>query len=67
MASVVAETTRLVLARFSADDVDALAAIGTPEVVVYLGGTPWTAESAVSSIDLWQQIEARLGITTWAA
>jgi len=62
---VIAETERLALARCVDDDVDELARIGTLEVVRFLGGTPWTTETARELIDLWHQIDERLGITTW--
>lgn len=62
----VVETSRVVLDRWSDDDIRDLAAIGTPDVVRYLGGVPWTAETARESIELWRQIEDRLGISTWA-
>lgn len=54
------------LTGWSDDDADELAAIGSVDVVRYLGGTPWTTRSALDSIQLWRQIERRLGITTWA-
>lgn len=60
------ETSRLVLERWSDDDVGDLTRIGSPDVVRFLGGTPWTIESARESIELWRQIEERLGISTWA-
>ena len=63
---VVAATARLILDSWSDDDVEDLAAIGTHEVVRYLEGTPWTRASARESIALWREIEARLGVTTWA-
>lgn len=62
----VVESSRLVLERWRDDDVTDLAAIGTAEVVRFLGGTPWTIDAARESIELWRQIENRLGITTWA-
>ena len=62
----VVETSRLVLGRWSDDDVADLARIGSPEVVRFLGGTPWTLESARESIELWRQIEERLGLSTWS-
>lgn len=61
-----AETSRVVLERWSDDDVADLAQIGSPDVVKFLGGTPWTEETARESIELWRQIEQRLGISTWA-
>ena len=63
---VVAETSRLVLTTWAADDVEPLASLGSAEVVRYLGGTPWTSSTARESIELYQQIEQRLRITTWA-
>ena len=66
MTEVVAETSRLVLREWSDADVESLAQIGTGDVVRYLGGTTWTTTMARDSIDLWRQIEARLGVTTWA-
>jgi len=66
MGAVVARTPRLVLQRWTDADVEELADIGTPEVVRYLGGTPWTPAMALASIALWRQIDERLGITTWA-
>jgi RimJ/RimL family protein N-acetyltransferase len=63
---LVAESSRLLLRRWSDADVEPLAQIGTAEVVRYLGGTPWTVTTAQESIDLWRQIEGRLGVTTWA-
>ena len=62
----VSVTERLVLESFRQDDAPALARLGTPEVVRYLGGVPWTVASAEESINLWRAIEERLGITTWA-
>ena len=66
MTELVAETSRLVLRKWSDADVEPLAQIGTADVVRFLGGTPWTAATARESIYLWRQIEGRLGITTWA-
>ena len=65
-AKVVAETPRLVLTTWAAGDIELLASLGDGEVVRYLGGPPWTTSTARESIELYQQIEARLGITTWA-
>lgn len=62
----VVETERLVLDRWADDDVIDLARLGSPAVVRFLGGTPWTPDSVRESIDLWRGIEARLGISTWA-
>ena len=56
--TVVAETPRLVLTTWAEADVEPLAAIGTAEVVRYLGGTPWTTSTARESIDLWGQANA---------
>lgn len=64
---VIAETERLVLQRCTEDDAQEMAAIGTPEVVRYLGGMPWTEATALESIRVWRDIERRLGVTTWAA
>jgi RimJ/RimL family protein N-acetyltransferase len=64
--AVVTATRRVVLERWEDADAKPLARIGTSEVVRYLGGTPWTVESAAESIDLWRNIDARLGVTTWA-
>lgn len=66
VAATVAETSRLVLRNWADSDVEALARIGTADVVRYLGGTPWTTTVARESIELWRQIDARLGLTTWA-
>lgn len=66
MGPVVAKTRRLLLTEWDDEDVEQLAGIGTEEVVRYLGGTPWTTDSARDSIALWRQIDARLGVTTWA-
>ena len=66
MTELVAETSRLLLREWSDTDVEPLAQIGTADVVRYLGGTPWTTTTARDSIDLWRQIGARLGVTTWA-
>lgn len=66
MAELVAERARLLLRTWSDADAEPLAEIGTAEVVRYLGRTPWTPRTARESIDLWRQIESRLGITTWA-
>ena len=63
---MVAETPRLVLRGWTDHDVEPLAQIGTADVVRYLGGTPWTTATARDSIDLWRQIDERLGLTTWA-
>jgi RimJ/RimL family protein N-acetyltransferase len=63
---MVAETERLVLAHWSDDDVDALSRLGTADVVRHLGGQPWRTATARESVDLWRQINERLGITTWA-
>jgi RimJ/RimL family protein N-acetyltransferase len=62
----VAKTSRLLLRGWTDSDVEPLARIGTAEVVRYLGGTPWTTTAARDSIDLWRQIDERLGLTTWA-
>jgi RimJ/RimL family protein N-acetyltransferase len=65
-ATVVGETERLRLEAWSGLEASELATIGTPNVVRYLGGTPWTVETARDSIALWREIDRRLGITTWA-
>ncbi|HZU71906.1 MAG TPA: GNAT family N-acetyltransferase [Acidimicrobiales bacterium] len=62
----VAETDRVGLWPWSDADAEVLALLGTDEVVRYLGGLPWTVDTAWASIELWRQIERRLGITTWA-
>lgn len=62
----IAESPRLVLESWSDEDVEDLAAIGTGEVVRFLGGADWTTATAHESIQLWREIEDRLGITTWA-
>jgi RimJ/RimL family protein N-acetyltransferase len=64
--STVDVTPRLVLEGWTDADVEALARIGTAEVVRYLGGAAWTTATALESIELWRQIQERLGITTWA-
>lgn len=64
--AVVARTGRIALERFRDADALQLADIGTAEVVRYLGGTPWTTQTALESIALYREIEERLGITTWA-
>ena len=46
--TTIAVTDRLVLERFVDADAPALADLGTPEVVRYLGGIPWTVSSAGS-------------------
>ena len=61
-----AVTERLTLESFRDADAPALARLGNPEVVRYLGGVPWTIASAQESINLWRTIQNRLGITTWA-
>jgi RimJ/RimL family protein N-acetyltransferase len=65
MGEAVTETSRLSLERASPEDVAALVGIGTPEVVRFLGGTPWTEASVLDDLALWRTIEDRLGITTW--
>ena len=66
MSSVIAETARLVLEDWTDHDVEPLAALGTADVVRFLGGEPWTASTARESMQRWRQIEERLGLTTWA-
>jgi RimJ/RimL family protein N-acetyltransferase len=62
----IASTERLTLETWSDDDAADLAAIGSAQVVRYLGGEPWTEATARSLIALWRGIEDRLGVTTWA-
>jgi RimJ/RimL family protein N-acetyltransferase len=65
MDEVVAETERVVLRRWTEADVDPLVRLGKAEVVRFLGGQPWTPTSVRESMEIWAQIEDRLGITTW--
>jgi RimJ/RimL family protein N-acetyltransferase len=64
--SIVVDQDRVRLESWSGIEAGELAEIGTPNVVRYLGGTPWTVESARASMALWRDIDHRLGITTWA-
>ena len=66
MTSTVARSERLVLRGWDDADVGDLAAIGTPEVVRYLGGKPWTEATGRESINLFRSIGETLVVTTWA-
>jgi RimJ/RimL family protein N-acetyltransferase len=66
MGSPVAVTERLYLDGFRDDDALALSRLGTAEVTRYLSGEAWTISSTQASISLWRDIEAGLGLTTWA-
>lgn len=66
MGIVVAESERLTLRHWEDGDVDELAALGSPEVVRFLGGAPWTPDVASASINLYRTIQGWLGLTTWA-
>ena len=66
MGTVIAESERVVLRHWDDGDVDDLAAIGTLDVVRFLGGVPWTRASAEELIALYRSIQDRLGLTTWA-
>jgi RimJ/RimL family protein N-acetyltransferase len=64
--TVVAESKRLILRHWEDDDVDQLARLGTPEVVRFLGGVPWTPGMAREALNLYRSIEDSLGLTIWA-